>query len=146
MNSVAGGASWITNGMLPTVLIASAVLTAPISALLLRWYRRAVLRAMADQAGTAPTAPVRTAQPSATGSTLHVRRIAAGSLDATSSPPAYQRALASLASTTTVYVVAGLAYALVVTGAWLVYTADGRIVLERILRCSHVLRGQPRWR
>ena len=88
---------------------------------------------MADQAGTAPTAPVRTAQPSATGSTLHVRRIAAGSLDATSSPPAYQRALASLASTTTVYVVAGLAYALVVTGAWLVYTADGRIVLERIL-------------
>src|SRR5678815_6181533 len=108
--------------MLPMVLIASAVLTAPVSALLLRWYRRAVLRAMAEQAGTTPAQAVRAAQPSISGSTLQVQRIDAASLDAASSPPAYQRALASLASATTVYVVAGLAYALVMTGAWLVFT------------------------
>lgn len=133
VSAVATDARLITTGMLPMVLIAGAVLTAPVSALLLRWYRRAVLLAMAEQTGTVPTPAVRAAQPSGTVSTLQVRRIDAGSLDATSSPPAYRRARASLASATTVYVVAGLAYALVMTGAWLVFTAADGIVLTRIL-------------
>ena len=132
MSAVANDARLITTGMLPMVLIASAVLTAPISALLLRWYRRAVLRAMAEQAGATPTPAVRATQPSGTGNPLQVQRIDAGNLDAASSPPAYQRALASLASATTVYIAAGLAYALVMTGAWLVFTKDDGIVLTRV--------------
>jgi hypothetical protein len=63
---------------------------------------------------------------------VQVRRIDAGSLDAASTPPAYRRALASLASATRVYVAAGLAYALVMTGAWLMFTAEDGIVLTRI--------------
>ena len=70
VSAVATDARLITTGMLPMVLIASAVLTAPVSALLLRWYRRAVLRAMAEQAGTTPAQAVRAAQPSISGSTL----------------------------------------------------------------------------
>jgi hypothetical protein len=132
VSAVATDARLITTGMLPMVLIASAVLTAPVSALLLRWYRRAVLHAMAEQAGATPTPAVRATQPSGTGSPLQVQRIDAGNLDATSSPPAYRRALASLASATTVYIAAGLAYALIMTGAWLVFTKDDGIVLTRV--------------
>lgn len=119
--------------MLPMVLIASAALTAPISIILLRWYRRAVLRAMAEHAGAASATAVRTPQPSAIDSPLEVRRIDANNLDATASPAAYRHALASLAAISTVYVAAGLAYALVMTGAWLVFTADDGVVLTRTL-------------
>ncbi len=85
---VTADARLITTGMLPMVMLASAALTAPISLFLLRWYRRAVLRAMSEQAGTTPTAAVRTAKTSGNSSTLQVRLIDAGSLDATASPPA----------------------------------------------------------
>ncbi|HEV7821713.1 MAG TPA: hypothetical protein VGO84_11080, partial [Burkholderiales bacterium] len=62
MDAVTGEARLITTGMLPMVLIASAALTAPLSVVLLRWYRRAVLRAMAEQAGAPPAPAVRTTQ------------------------------------------------------------------------------------
>jgi hypothetical protein len=130
---IATDARLITTGMLPVVILASAVLTAPISLFLLRWYRRAVLRAMAEQTGTPPTAAVQTEQAAGNSGTLQVRLIDAGSMDATATPPAYRRALASLASATTVYGIAGLSYALVMTGAWLVFTSQDGVILTRTL-------------
>lgn len=128
---VTTGATLITTGMLPTLMLASAALTAPVSLFLLWLYRRAVLRSMAGQAGTPATAADADAQPAAEGPSLQMRHIDAATLDAT--PPVYQRALRSLLSATTVYVVAGLAYALVLTGAWLVFTRDEGFVLARVL-------------
>ena len=128
---VTTSATLITTGMLPTLMLASAALTAPVSLYLLWLYRRAVLRSMAGQAGTPATTADAVAQPVAGGPSLQMRHIDAAMLDATS--PVYQRALSSLLSATTVYVVAGLAYALVLTGAWLAFTRGEGFVLSRFL-------------
>ena len=121
-------ATLITTGMLPVVMLASAALTAPISLLLLWWYRRAVLRAMSGQTGMAPATAFQAGLPSNGMGKLELRLIDATSPGAAPNPPAYHRALASLICATTVYVVAGLAYALVLTCEWLVFTSDDGVV------------------
>lgn len=117
--------------MLPMMMLASAVLTAPVSLFLLWLYRRAVLRAMAVQAGT--TAPQTIADATtAAGPPLLVQLIDASTFDV-SRPALYERALRSLVSATAVYVVAGLTYALVLTSAWFVFMRGEGFVLSRFL-------------
>ncbi|MGZ5153653.1 MAG: hypothetical protein ACXWI6_26280 [Burkholderiales bacterium] len=122
----------ITTGMLPALMLTSAALTAPVSLLLVWLYRRAVLRSMAAQAGgvVAPGSPESVATND--DRPLQIRTVDAAAIDA-AQPPVYQHALRSLLLGTSVYVVAGLAYALLLTSAWLVFTRDEGFVLSRFL-------------
>lgn len=119
-------------GVLPSLLLVSAALTAPLSLLLLWRYRRAVLRAMAATSGGAPAEAVTppAAAPSADVAPLRTRLVDAASLDLQAL--AYRRALDSLRAATVVYVAAGLAYAAVLTSAWVVF-ADDDVPLTRVL-------------
>ncbi|MES2564064.1 MAG: hypothetical protein V4637_15225 [Pseudomonadota bacterium] len=124
-------ATLITTGMLPALMLAAATLTAPVSLFLLWLYRRAVLRAMSGQAGAVPPStdtPAHSVSPSAP---LKIQLIDAQTLD-TATAPLYERARRSLVSVTAIYVIAGLAYALVLTSAWFAFTPGG-FVLTRFL-------------
>jgi hypothetical protein len=126
------GATLITTGMLPALMLASGALTAPVSLVLLWLYRRAVLRSMSAEAGTA-AAPADEGTGAAIGRpALQTRLIDAATVDAVD-PPLYRYARDALVSATTVYVVAGLAYALVLTSAWLWFTSKDGFVLTRFL-------------
>lgn len=122
----------ITTGMLPALMIAAAALTAPVSIFLLWLYRRAVVRSMAGRAGAAPAAGPSDGGAQAAGPPLQIRVIDAATLD-TAEPLVYQRALRSLRAAVSVYVIAGLAYAVVLTSAWFAFTRDDGIVLSRVL-------------
>ena len=122
----ATGTTVIATGMLPFLLLVSAGLTAPVSLLLLWRYRRAVIKAMAGRTGTDTSAP----RPPATHGdmpriALRVERSTAASL-ARMDSEAYRQVRRSLAAAIGVYCAAGLAYAVVMTSAWMVFTrADG---------------------
>jgi hypothetical protein len=122
----------VTTGMLPMLMIASAALTAPVSLGLLRLYRRAVLKSMAAQAGLRPTAPEVQVSTNDTAAPLQISVLDAAALDM-HEPAAYHHALRSLATAMAVYVLAGFAYALVLTSAWLVFTRGEGFVLSRFL-------------
>ena len=124
-------ATLVTTGMLPTLMLAAAALTAPVSVFLLWLYRRAVARSMRGEAGAAaPAAAASDAAPP--GAALALRWTDARTLDA-AAPAGYLHALRSLRSALVVYAVAGLAYALVLASAWLVFTRDDGFVLSRFL-------------
>lgn len=126
-------ATLITTGMLPTLMLAAAMLTAPVSLFLLWLYRKAVLRSMAGEAGTVPPdSDTSAAPPITTLAPLQMQRIDAATLDS-ANPPLYQRARRSLTSVTTIYVIAGLTYALILTSAWLNLKTDDGFVLTRFL-------------
>ena len=124
----------ITTGMLPSLILAAAALTAPVSVFLLWRYRRAVMRSMAAYAGAAPTpAPAPAASPPAHATAaLSVQAVDAGAFDNVW-PSAYRDALRSLYAATAVYAAAGLSYAIVLASAWLVFTHDEDVVLTRLL-------------
>jgi hypothetical protein len=132
MSYAAADATVITTGMLPTLMLAAAVLTAPGSLFLLWLYRRAVVRSMGEQAGASAAMPASAAPTNYAAPSLQTRLIDAASLDA-ATPRLYQQARRSLLAATTVYVAAGLAYALVLTSAWLVFTRGDGFVLSRFL-------------
>jgi hypothetical protein len=126
----------VATGMLPMLVMASAALTAPVSLFLLSRYRRAVVRSMAAEARPSDGAaanPPRT-QPEVEGraSTLPVRIVETARLD-TEDPLPYRDARKSLVAATSVYVVAGFIYALVLASAWLFFTRDTGVPLARIL-------------
>ena len=116
----------MTTGMLLFLLLASAALTAPVALLLLWLYRRAVIRAMAGRsARDIPAASGPAAQFTPPANDLRVETFAAESLAASDSP-SQRRGRRSLKTAISVHVVGGLAYAAVMTGAWMVFTrADG---------------------
>src|SRR5688500_999722 len=129
---VTTGATLITTGMLPALILASAALTAPVSLGLLWLYRRAVLRSMSAETGAGDSLADEPEGAPSGRPALQPRVIDAATVDAVD-PPLYRDARHSLISATTVYVVAGLAYALVLTGAWLSFTSSDGFVLTRFL-------------
>src|SRR4029453_13383438 len=123
----------VTTGMLPMLLLASAVLTAPVSLFLLWLYRRAVERSMAGSAGHGSPLLAQAMRDVDEGPLLQARLIDAAVVDGLPPPPLYRNAVTSLFSATAVYVVAGLTYALVLTCAWLVFTSEDGFPLTRFL-------------
>ena len=132
MSYAAADATVVTTGLLPELMLAAAALTAPVSLFLLWLYRRAVVRSMAEQAGAPAAMPASGSHINSEAPSLRIRVIDAASMDA-ATPPFYEQARRSLLSGTTVYVAAGLAYALVLTSAWLVFTRGDGFVLSRFL-------------
>ena len=133
----------ITTGMLPALMLASAALTAPVSLLLLWMYRRAVLRSMAAHAGgiVAPSAAENVARHDA--QPLQIRTVDAAAIDA-AQPPVYQHALRSLMLGTSVYVVAGLAYALIGLVARLIAPWSSGTPWSAPRRCCSARRSSDR--
>ncbi|PLX73220.1 MAG: hypothetical protein C0607_14205 [Azoarcus sp.] len=126
-------ATLITTGVLPFLLLVSAVLTAPVSIALLALYRRAVLRSMAISSAAAPEvgdgsplAPPRAG--------LRLCMVDAGALPEPRARTTIQR---SLVMASLVYGAAGFTYALVLGGAWMIQTrADGFVVIRFLLLLS----------
>ena len=111
-------------GMLPSVLIAGAVLALPAAILLLWLYRRAVLRGMSQSRGAAaPTVPT-----IATESPRRPLRFL--SLATNVAPPA---AFPNPWRAALVYAVAGAAFALTLTVEWLISTHDSEIGAVKVL-------------
>ena len=122
----------VATGMLPMLFLASAALTAPVSLFLLALYRRAVLRAMGLQAGTAPATARAEAAAASTPPPLEIKLIDAGAIDSEGLPQ-YDRAVHSLVTATVVYVVAGFAYAIVLSSPWLLFPGDEGMPFARVL-------------
>lgn len=117
----------ITTGMLPFLVLVAAALTAPVSVLLLAWYRRAVLRSMgAAGSGPPPAPPVAGPPPP---QALQLDNATASAADR----PAAAAVRHSLRGLAYAYVGGGLAYALVMFGAWQFFTRDDGFVLSRFL-------------
>lgn len=129
----------LATGALPALILLAAVLTLPVCLALLALYRRAVLRSMArtspDAASAAPSAPE--AMPAAvTPPDTPLRFETLASAAAASGGPSPLRAAMrqSLQAASLIHVVAGLVYALVLTGAWMRFSwYDGGFVLARFL-------------
>lgn len=108
-------------GALPFVVIAGTVIAFPASLLLLRLYRRAVVRGMRTAAGAAPT----TAAPGAGTAAAPGPQLAFAVLGA---PPAGQgHASAAAWRAAGVYAAAIAAFAAAMTAAWLLATRDAAI-------------------
>ncbi len=129
----------LATGALPALILLAAVLTLPVCLALLALYRRAVLRSMArtspDAASAAPSAPE--AMPAAvTPPDTPLRFETLASAAAASGGPSPLRAAMrqSLQAASLIHVIAGLVYALVLSGAWMRFSWDeGGFVLARFL-------------
>lgn len=120
-------------GMLPFIVLVSAVVTAIVSALLLWLYRRAVVRSMSGSAGSTP--PVSWADvPVDRNKTaeLIITTVGADNPVTGRGPAVYQSTSASLRRLGIVYMMAGLAYAFVLSLPWML-TAGGDFPLTRLL-------------
>jgi hypothetical protein len=120
-------------GMLPFIVVVSAVLTAIVSVLLLWLYKRAVVRSMSASSGTPP--PVSRANLPGVpgkGSGLTMTTVGAGDPVSGKGHAAYKATSASLRRIGVVYTLAGLAYAFVLSLPWMV-TAGGGYPLTRLL-------------
>ena len=121
----------MTTGMLVFLLLASAALTAPVSLALLWLYRRSVIRAMAGRTvAGAPPPPVPAASHAPPAAELRVEAATAASLGALDTA-SYRQVRDSLRIAIGIYVAAGLAYATVMTGAWMVFTRSDGFPLTR---------------
>ena len=119
MNASADPVTIALTGMWPFIMISSAVLTFPASALLLGVYRRAVVRGMnASRAGSIPSAPA-TARSAAPAMPLRFVSLNANAASPSHLPGPWHAAA--------VYLAAGAAYALTMTAAWLLATRDHQI-------------------
>lgn len=127
----------VATGALPALILIAAILTLPLCLALLALYRRAVLRSMARTSPTALAAQSRTrdikpgsaATPPAP---LHFEVVAATS--STLSSPLHAAIRRSLRAASLIHVIAGLVYALVLSGAWMRFSwSDGGFVLARFL-------------
>ena len=121
----------VSTGMLPALVVASAALTAPTAFVLLRLYRRSVLRSMATVASGAIPQPEATAPSPAPAEPLRVAY-----LDSAADPGAsvlYGRTRRSLAACALVHAAAGIAYALVFAAAWMALAGGEGFVASRFL-------------
>jgi hypothetical protein len=119
-------------GMLPMIVLIAAVLTAPVAALLLARYRRAVIRSMGETAGSGT--PV--ARSAAAGAAPAYGSLVLSELEAERAAPdnvLYRRAQHSLVTLCTLYAAAGLAYASVMAIPWMVFAAEDGFVLSRFV-------------
>jgi hypothetical protein len=106
-------------GVWPLIMIVSALLTFPVSALLLWFYRRAVLRGMSESRhGGVPVAET------VIGTYAPPKPLRFVLLGANAAPPA---TLPGPRAAAVVYLAAGAAYALVMTAAWFLATHDLQI-------------------
>jgi hypothetical protein len=126
----------ILTGMLPFIVLVSTGLTAVISIVLLWLYRRAVLRSMGTQAAVSARPPKPQAKagqrstddiPPAIPDKSTGRCISSGS-EANN----YLRATHSLRKVSIIYLIGGLAYAIILALPWMLL-ADGGFVLTRFL-------------
>ena len=123
----------VATGALPALILIAAALTLPVCLALLVLYRRAVLRSMArasPAAGSAASRPQEIPSTPATPPTapLRLEHRAAGAR------PALARLRRSLRAAGLVHLLGGLAYALVLTTAWMQFAwQDGGFVLTRFL-------------
>jgi hypothetical protein len=118
-------------GMLPAVLIGAAAAAFVVSVLLLKLYRRSVLRAMNERGGAADPAPPAGAGPGPAAplsvAKVEIRRpgdAAGGILDESLAAP-WRSAL--------VYAGAGAAFAAIMTAAWLLATRDAALPAAKLL-------------
>lgn len=129
----------LATGALPALILLAAILTLPVCLALLALYRRAVLRSMArtspDAASAAPSAPE--AMPAAVtppAAPLRFETLASAAAASGGSSPLRAALRRSLQAASLIHVVAGLVYALVLTGAWMRFSWDeGGFVLARFL-------------
>jgi len=129
----------LATGALPALILLAAVLTLPVCLALLALYRRAVLRSMArtspDAASAASSAPE--AMPAALtppAAPLRFETLASAAAASGGSSPLRAAMRRSLQAASLIHVVAGLVYALVLTGAWMRFSWDeGGFVLARFL-------------
>ncbi|HUL63329.1 MAG TPA: hypothetical protein VLW55_01825 [Burkholderiaceae bacterium] len=122
-------------GMLPAIVLLSAALTAVASVLLLRLYRRAVIRSMDARAGAIPAQPPPSKPAVQQGTplpSLQVVSAADVALRTESARATYDRAARSLRRAALAYGAGGLAYAFVMTVPWMVFT-EGGFILSRFL-------------
>lgn len=131
----------LATGALPALILVAALLTLPVCLALLALYRRAVLRSMAQTSPAARAAPAAErldavpdggTQVVAPASPLAFETLAPA-VPPTASPLriALRR---SLRAASLIHVVAGLVYALVLSGAWMRFSwYDGGFVLTRFL-------------
>ncbi len=126
----------VATGALPALILIAATLTLPVCLALLALYRRAVLRSMArasPAAGSAASRPQEIPSTPATPPTapLRLEHRAAGAAGAR---PRLARLRRSLRAAGLVHLLGGLAYALVLTTAWMQFAwQDGGFVLTRFL-------------
>jgi hypothetical protein len=122
-------------GVLPAAIIVSAVMTALLTVVLLWLFRRAVVAASRQsEVAAAPLKPARTSTGVESGEPPSLSFIdSTGRLNRASAEDAeYGRAMQSLDQASLVYALAGLAYALVFTTAWMIALGDG-FILTRFL-------------
>ena len=126
----------VATGALPALILIAAALTLPVCLALLALYRRAVLRSMAlasPAAGSAASHPQETPSTPATPPTAMLR-LEPRESGAASARPALARMRRSLRAAGLVHLLAGLAYAFVLTTAWMQFTwEDGGFVPTRFL-------------
>jgi hypothetical protein len=126
----------ILTGMLPFIVLVSAVLTAAASFFLLWFYRRAVLRSMGAQANVSARPPKQQTKPgqSSTGEIPPViPDKTTNEYDSSDSEESsYLRAAHSLRKVSIIYLIGGLAYAIILSLPWTLL-ADGDFVFTRFL-------------
>ena len=123
------GTAWLT-GALPFVLLASAAITAPLAALLLWLYRRAVLRSMAEVSGAAAPA----SDPPAHGARPRLAvQVVDAQIEVAAASASYRRGLDAHRRVSLVHALGGLAYAAVFTAVWMLWVAPGGFLPGRIL-------------
>ncbi|MGD9869707.1 MAG: hypothetical protein AB7S63_01505 [Thauera sp.] len=129
----------LATGALPTLILVAAILTLPVCLALLGLYRRAVLRSMArtspDAASAAAAAPDATpAAVTPPAAPLRFETLASAAAASGGSSPLRAAIRRSLQAASLIHVIAGLVYALVLTGAWMRFSwDDGGFVLARFL-------------
>ena len=129
----------LATGALPSLILVAAILTLPVCLALLALYRRAVLRSMArtspDAASAAPAAPDATpAAVTRPDAPLRFETLVSAATTAAASSPLRAAMRRSLQAASLIHVVAGLVYALALTGAWMRFSWDeGGFVLARFL-------------
>ena len=129
----------LATGALPALILLAAILTLPVCLALLALYRRAVLRSMArtspdaaSAASSAPEAMPEAATPPA--APLRFETLASAAAASGGSSPLRAAMRRSLQAASLIHVIAGLVYALVLTGAWMRFSWDeGGFVLARFL-------------
>lgn len=125
-------------GLLPFAVLAAAALSLPVCFLLLRLYRRSVLEGMAatgDALAPDPTPDVRATAP-ASALLIHNLAEASSARDTAPDSAAYRRAIVGPWQAAAVYVMAGFAYAAVMTAGWLVATRDASVVWTKVALLS----------
>lgn len=126
----------VATGALPALILIAVALTLPVCLALLALYRRAVLRSMAlasPNAGRTATPRPPEAPPPATPPAAALR-VELREASTAGSSPARATMRRSLRAAGLVHLLAGLAYALVLTAAWMRFAwADGGFVPTRFL-------------